>query len=684
MTITINISSNTPVSADLLDTTSLENLSLQYQSNFDRFAANEAEETLTQLSQSQIAFASGPFSYVLAGSGIGPHSNEQALLDAIDSGIATGAFNSFTLREGSTTILSMAFTPTATTLTSGDVSLRIDGNVPSSFEDLYKLQGLFADFSQISLSERNAVFDDLSAFGATGISLTQGGTQLFGINLTGSTASLTVDGYTFTAHGTIPQDLGQVTEALYQLSEASANGLRDLDLKFFSSTGQNVGLNIYGTFGNQRFFLDNYNLTTGQYYVQVSGYQGSQGRYALEVEKAFANTSSNLIEGVDASAWINTAYNIGSEGTFNGEIGGADTQDWIAFTYTQGQGQSLSVNPGAPDLSAVTALGLTHFTLTNPGGVEIMRATSDGSLLADLLSGSNSSIYTVDGARFDDISLPFKTTTSDLGEQLSTTRPGATFLNGFGGNDTMYSYDGQDVLQGGDGNDVLYSMDGNSTLMGGNGNDVLYSRENSDRLEGGDGADTLYGGGGDDFLYGGSSNNDLRDVIFGGAGHDVIDGGYGNDSLRGDGGNDTITGGWGVDTIVGGEGNDILTGQVYSDLIFGQEGDDFINGGFGSDRVNGGSGADQFYHLGINDHGSDWIQDFSTAEGDRLVFGNANALLSNFVISRATTPTAGDDNVQEVFITYIPAGRVVWALVDGDLNTEINIQIGQQVFDLLA
>ena len=65
--------------------------------------------------------------------------------------------------------------------------------------------------------------------------------------------------------------------------------------------------------------------------------------------------------------------------------------------------------------------------------------------------------------------------------------------------------------------------------------------------------------------------------------------------------------------------DDTLTGSAFGDEIFGGDGFDFINGGFGSDRVNGGAGGDRLFHLGIADHGSDWIQDFSNAEGDVLV-----------------------------------------------------------------
>ena len=117
----------------------------------------------------------------------------------------------------------------------------------------------------------------------------------------------------------------------------------------------------------------------------------------------------------------------------------------------------------------------------------------------------------------------------------------------------------------------------------------LTSTAAHDELRGGLGNNTLIGGAGDDVLFDSDSASDLRDVMYGGAGNDYMDGGYGNDELRGDIGNDTIA------------------------------------GGFGHDRMNGGAGADSFYHLGIFDHGSDWVQDYRAAEGDVLQFGQAVA-----------------------------------------------------------
>ncbi|WP_282157540.1 calcium-binding protein [Shimia thalassica] len=220
----------------------------------------------------------------------------------------------------------------------------------------------------------------------------------------------------------------------------------------------------------------------------------------------------------------------------------------------------------------------------------------------------------------------------------------------------------------------------NERLTGGLGDDTL---------NGGDGNDTLIGGEGNDLLIGGDADTDIRDVLYGGNGDDTLDGGHGNDELRGDAGNDSIAGGFGADTVIGGAGDDTLTGSAFGDQLFGGDGLDFVNGGWGFDLVNGGAGADRFFHIGIADHGSDWIQDYDAAEGDVLQFGIATATRSQFQVNTTHTATAagersGDDNVEEAFVIYRPTGQIMWALVDGGGQSSINLQIGGDVFDLLA
>ena len=251
------------------------------------------------------------------------------------------------------------------------------------------------------------------------------------------------------------------------------------------------------------------------------------------------------------------------------------------------------------------------------------------------------------------------------------------------GDDSIIGTDEADNELGGQGNDTIRSGGGDDTVLGGQGDDYIDGGDGHDRLDGGSGVDTVLGGEGNDTLVDGGTDDDLRDVIYGGGGDDFIDGGYGNDELRGDDGNDTIAGGFGVDTVIGGAGNDVLTGQAWSDLLFGGDDNDFINGGFGYDRVNGGTGADRFFHLGIADHGSDWIQEYNAAEGDVLMFGRAGTR-DQFQINFAETANAGVAGVEEAFVIYRPTGQILWALVDGAGQSEINLLMGGVTYDLLV
>ncbi|MGH1353848.1 MAG: calcium-binding protein [Thalassovita sp.] len=233
---------------------------------------------------------------------------------------------------------------------------------------------------------------------------------------------------------------------------------------------------------------------------------------------------------------------------------------------------------------------------------------------------------------------------------------------------------GDDFLEGGVSGDFFAGIEGNDTIIGNGGDDTIY---------GGDGYDRLNLGPGNDLAFGGASEADLGDAIFAGSGDDTIDAGYGNDSVYGGDGNDLIDGSYGADTLIGQAGNDSLSGGALADQIFGGSGDDFINGGFGFDRLNGGDGADRFFHVGVSNHGSDWVQDYTAAQGDVLQFGGA-ATRSQFQVNFETTQTAGAEDVQEAFVIYRPTGQILWALVDGAAQSEINLQLGNETYDLLA
>ena len=71
-----------------------------------------------------------------------------------------------------------------------------------------------------------------------------------------------------------------------------------------------------------------------------------------------------------------------------------------------------------------------------------------------------------------------------------------------------------------------------------------------------------------------------------------------------------------------------------------------------------------------------------------LVFGDLSAPREDFHVTMANTPRAGADDVAEAFVIYRPTDpverQIMWALVDGDGNDSINIQLNGQIYDLLA
>ncbi len=166
--------------------------------------------------------------------------------------------------------------------------------------------------------------------------------------------------------------------------------------------------------------------------------------------------------------------------------------------------------------------------------------------------------------------------------------PGADWLRGGKGRDTLYSGDDGDVdvLDGGGGDDALFGVN------------ILHPRHSS-------GAATLVGGAGDDLLVGGQP---CADVFHGGKGDNDSasfarvrndgtfvkatiggrvfdpDGGYCGGS-RIDGSVEKIEGSTGPDVLAGAAGTDTLLGRGGADVLDGRGRPDRCIGGRGSDRV---------------------------------------------------------------------------------------------------
>ncbi|CUH53711.1 calcium-binding protein [Shimia marina] len=176
-------------------------------------------------------------------------------------------------------------------------------------------------------------------------------------------------------------------------------------------------------------------------------------------------------------------------------------------------------------------------------------------------------------------------------------------VDGAGGNDSLYGYDGDDILEGGAGADRLFGGLGDDRLEGGSGNDFLRDDGGVDVFLGGDGQDTIsYWGSSDGVRINLGNGNTLDGDSFDGIEHvfgsnlasDTLTGDEGANKIDGEGASDLLRGKGGDDTLLGGSGNDRLYGEDDDDRLYGQSGNDIMDGGAGDDYFRDEVGRDTF------------------------------------------------------------------------------------------
>lgn len=271
-----------------------------------------------------------------------------------------------------------------------------------------------------------------------------------------------------------------------------------------------------------------------------------------------------------------------------------------------------SLNHIQENLSGFLHFDVSNFSLSATGIIGLAQGGDMDEALAIILNGNDSII----GASFDDV------------------------LHGYAGDDTIDGGGGYDVITGGAGNDVIVSGTnhgpGDSILRGEDGDDSIVGGIQFDDINGNAGRDTIHGREGDDWVVGGQ----------------------GGDLLYGDAGRDQVYGNMGADTGFGGDGNDTLRGGQDNDVLYGEDGDDFVSGDRGNDILSGGAGADTFNtFVGA---GTDYVSDFSAAEGDRVrIEGPASYTLSQSGADTVVNLGGGDMIVLVgVQLTTLPAGWI--------------------------
>jgi Ca2+-binding RTX toxin-like protein len=290
---------------------------------------------------------------------------------------------------------------------------------------------------------------------------------------------------------------------------------------------------------------------------------------------------------------------------------------------------------------------------------------------------------------------------SDEGPSFEFIIPGDFFVPGLPngrdlafagfGNDTIYA-DTNDTVFAGAGDDTVI---GRTSIFGGAGADSLQLLEagvagggaGNDTITGSMGADTLFGGADADLIR--DNNDDVGDLIFGGAGIDTIAisagdtvfGGDSADSIRASPEGSTLVFGGGGGDYIRGSGNgfsDTLGGGEGSDTILGRGGDDVLFGGSGSmdgaDSIVGDGGADTIFGGDADTVTGGQEADLGDDDTDRFDFTGSN--LSNAAVGIITDFEVGLDKLvvlQGATITASLSSIDVMVDLNGDGTGDVRI-----------
>lgn len=392
------------------------------------------------------------------------------------------------------------------------------------------------------------------------------------------------------------------------------------------------------------------------------------------------NGAANVLTG---NSGANALTGLGGHDTLNGGAG-ADT-----------------LNGGAGNDSMTGGAGNDLFIIDTLGDVAVEEADGGIDTIQTVFS-------TILGANFENLNLTGGGDldgTGNASANLIIGTNGVNILSGLAGNDTISGGGGADTLDGGTGNDSMTGGGGNDTyfvdssadkIVEGTtgGTDLVFATASykmasgleqlvmlgTDGLSatGNSGANTITGNSGANAINGGSG----ADTLLGGQGDDTLNGGSGNDSMAGGDGNDVYVlnsrsdvvsedSDAGIDTVLAssnwtlganvenlvmqstgayrGTGNALdneMTGNRGKNTLLGLDGDDTLEGGIGNDILTGGNGADQFVFATAT-AGNDTITDFTSADGDQLVF--AGLEVGTFVYLEDAAFTGGSDNSEARF-----------------------------------
>lgn len=261
--------------------------------------------------------------------------------------------------------------------------------------------------------------------------------------------TVTIDAVANNGNGTVVKGGGVGTDTLF-------NVLNPLQSGYHS----NGGFHIFGTIGDDEFFLDAGEVS----WMNVSGLDGNDtfdidsGLVRLSYSSAFTGISANLATGTITDGLGGTDTVSGAQGAW--EIQGSDFVD----TFTGSANDESFITRAGDDIVDGGA-GFDRVRYDRPG---IGSDAIDANLQTGTVTGQWNGIA-------------FTDTISNI-----------EAVRGGSGNDTITGTTAAEKFQGQDGNDTIIGGGGEDNLYGDGGNDTIVVTDgNYYRADGGDGQDTL-------------------------------------------------------------------------------------------------------------------------------------------------------------------------------------------------
>jgi Ca2+-binding RTX toxin-like protein len=488
------------------------------------------------------------------------------------------------------------------------------------------------------------------------------------VNLVNGTAAID---YLYGTSGKDQQNGFAGNDFLYASTSADKmDGGADSDFAYYYYGTQGVTVNLSSGLGTG-------GEAEGDTYIAIENVAATNAADVL-----VGDSAANTIWGFDGN---DVVYGNAGADTISGGGGddtiitgsGADVVDGgsgIDFIYYYYGTEGVTVNLSSGTGSGGEAEGDTYSSIENIAGTNSV----------DVLVGdaSNNTIWGFDGNDVMYGNAGADYLSGGAGDDFLLSGYGADTIDGGSGVDFLYYYDGTEGVtvnlasgkgSGGEAEGDIFSSIEN--VAGTNFADVLVGDASNNTIWSFDGDDIVYGNAGDDYLSSGAGN----DTIISGAGIDTLDGGdgidtayyyYGTESVNVNLGSGVGSGGeaagdiyYGIENVAGTNAGDILIGNEGANTLWGFDGIDRITGAGGNDVMAGGDGADRFVFNAAS-FGADTITDY--------VDGLDKLEISSFLAH----------DMSEISVTQLSSNSVLLSFASGNvqLNSSFGISVGSDDF----